>query len=402
MKPDSGSDRRLSATWRPATQAVRGGTRRTGMDETAEALFLTSGYSYGDAETVAARFRGDDPGFTYSRLSNPTVAMFEERMALIEGAEACRATASGMAAMTAAVLSVVKAGDHVVASKAMFGSCRWLVDTLLPRFGVATSVVDGPDLSAWAAARRPNTVLFFLETPGNPTLDIVDIHAVSELAHDAGALVLVDNVFATPVLQKPLTLGADIVAYSATKHIDGQGRVMGGAVLGSAAYITDQLLPFLRNTGPTLAPFNAWVLLNGLTTLDMRVTRMAANAEAIARFLSEHGLDTRFPGLAAHPQHALAMQQMRAGGTILSFEVAGGQEAAFRLLNAVQLIDISNNVGDARTLMTHPATTTHFGMAEADRLEIGVTPGFLRLSVGLEDVDDLIDDLSQALASAGL
>lgn len=402
MKRNSGMDRRHSLGWRPATQAVRGGNQRSGHDETAEALFLTSGYSYDTAETVAARFRGDAPGYTYSRLSNPTVTMFEERMALVEGAEACRATASGMAAMTAAILSIVKAGDHVVAARAMFGSCRWLVDTLLPRFGVETTVVDGADTAQWAAARRPNTVLFFLETPGNPTLDICDIAALSALAHDCGARVLVDNVFATPVLQKPLELGADIVAYSATKHIDGQGRVLGGAVLGSEDYVIGELLPFLRNTGPTLSAFNAWVLLNGLVTLDMRVRQMARNAQQIAEHLHARGLRTLFPGLPGHPGHALAMSQMQAGGTILSLEVEGGQAAAFALLDALELIDISNNVGDARTLMTHPATTTHFGLAEADRLAIGVTGGLLRLSVGLEDVADLIEDLDQALARAGL
>jgi O-succinylhomoserine sulfhydrylase len=402
MKRNSGMDRRHSLSWRPATQAVRGGTRRSSFDENAEALFLTSGYAYDDAETVAARFRGDDPGFTYSRLSNPTVAMFEERMALIEGAEACRATATGMAAMTAALLSTTRTGDHVVASKAMFGSCRWLVDVLLPRFGVETTVVDGPDTDAWARARKPNTVMFFLESPGNPTLDIVDIPAVAGLAHDCGARLMVDNVFATPILQKPLELGADIVAYSATKHIDGQGRVLGGAVLGSATYVKDELLPFLRNTGPTLSAFNAWVLLNGLVTLDMRVRQMAANAQRVAEFLFARGIRVAFPGLPSHPQHALAMRQMSAGGTILSFEIDGGQDAAFGLLNALELIDISNNVGDARSLMTHPATTTHYSMAEADRLEIGVTPGFLRLSVGLEDPDDLIEDLDQSLRQMGL
>ena len=402
MKRSTGQDRAVTAHWHPATQAVRGGTARSEFGETSEAIFLTSGYAYDNAEQAAARFRGEQPGMTYSRLQNPTVAMLEERLCLLEGAEACRATATGMAAMTAALLCQLSAGDHLVAGRALFGSCRWLVDQLLPRFGIETTVIDGRDTQAWARARRPNTKAFFLETPANPTLDIVDIRAVTDIGHDAGAVVVVDNAVATPVLQRPFELGADVVAHSATKLMDGQGRVLAGAVLGSAQFINDVLLPFTRNTGPTLSAFNAWVVLKSLETLDLRVQRAAENAHAVASFLDARVPRLLYPGLTSHPQHALAMQQMSAGGTIMALFVDGGRSQAHALLDALQLADISNNVGDSRTLMTHPASTTHASVAEAARLEMGITEGMLRLSVGLEDPRDVIADLDQALTSVGL
>ena len=402
MKRSTGQDRAVTAHWHPATQAVRGGTARSEFGETSEAIFLTSGYAYDNAEQAAARFRGEQPGMTYSRLQNPTVAMLEERLCLLEGAEACRATATGMAAMTAALLCQLSAGDHLVAGRALFGSCRWLVDQLLPRFGIETTVIDGRDTQAWARARRPNTKAFFLETPANPTLDIIDIRAVTDIGHDAGAVVVVDNAFATPVLQRPFELGADVVAHSATKLMDGQGRVLAGAVLGSAQFINDVLLPFTRNTGPTLSAFNAWVVLKSLETLDLRVQRAAENAHAVASFLDARVPRLLYPGLTSHPQHALAMQQMSAGGTIMALFVDGGRSQAHALLDALQLADISNNVGDSRTLMTHPASTTHASVAEAARLEMGITEGMLRLSVGLEDPRDVIADLDQALTSVGL
>jgi len=410
MKRTTGHDRAVTAGWGPATQAVRGGTLRSEFGETSEAIFLTSGYAYDTAEQAAARFRGEAPGMTYSRLQNPTVAMLEERLCLLEGAEAARATATGMAAMTAALLCQLSAGDHLVAGRALFGSCRWLVDQLLPRFGIATTVVDGRDTDAWARARQPNTKVFFLETPANPTLDLCDIAAVADIAHDAGACLVVDNAFASPVVQRPLALGADVVAHSATKLMDGQGRVLAGAVLGTTKFITETLLPFHRNTGPTLSAFNAWVVLKSLETLDLRVRRANDNALAVARFLDDR-VRLLYPGLPSHPQHALARRQMDGGGTIMALFVGegeaddvggGGRPQAHALLDALQLIDISNNVGDSRTLMTHPASTTHAGLAEPARLEMGITEGMLRLSVGLEDAKDVIADLDQALRSVGL
>jgi O-succinylhomoserine sulfhydrylase len=402
MKKLTGTDRAITRAWHPATQAVRGGTARTNIGETSEALFLTSGYAYDNAEEAAARFRGERDGMTYSRLQNPTVAMLEERLCLLEGAEACRATTTGMAAMTAALMCQLSAGDHLVAARAMFGSCRVLVDTILPRFGIETTVVDGRDSQAWAKARRPNTKMFFLETPANPTLDIVDMRAVADIAHDAGALVLVDNAFATPVLQRPFEFGADIVAHSATKLMDGQGRVLGGAVLGREQWINDVYLAFTRHTGPILSAFNAWVILKSLETLDLRVRRAVENAQKVAEFLEPRLPKLLYPGLSSHPQHALAMRQMEAGGTILALFVDGGRPQAHALLDALQLIDISNNVGDARSLMTHPASTTHASVPEAGRLEMGITEGMLRLSVGLEDPRDLIADLDAALTAVGL
>lgn len=401
MKNQSGMNREISGRWRQATRLVRGGTLRSNLDETSEALFLTSGFAYDSAEEVAGRFAGERAGFTYSRQSNPTVAMFEERMALIEGAETARATGTGMAAMTAALLCQLSAGDHLLAARALFGSCRWLVDTLLPRLGVDTTVVDGRDLDAWAGAIRPETKVIFLETPANPTLDIVDIAGVCALARPRGIRVVVDNVFATPLLQRPLELGADIVAYSATKHIDGQGRVLGGVICCSREFDTEHLYPFYRHSGCALSPFNAWVLLKSLETLELRVERMCDNADRVAGFLKTKVPRLLFPGDPAFAQHALAMRQMRRGGTIMSFELAD-QAQAFAVQNALQLIDISNNIGDSRSLMAHPDTTTHKAIPPEARAELGITGGLLRLSVGLEDADDLIEDLDQALAKAGV
>ncbi len=402
MKSRTGLDRSITRHWRPATQMVRGGTLRSDMDETSEALFLTSGFAYDTAEEVAGRFRGEREGFTYTRQGNPTVSMFEERMALLEGTEMARATASGMAAMSAALLCQLNAGDHLVAAKAMFGSCRWIVDNLLPRYGIEVTIVDARDNQAWAKARKPNTKVFFLETPANPTLDITDLKTVCDLAHDAGAKVIVDNVFASPVLQKPLAFGADIVAYSATKHIDGQGRVLGGVICGSEQFLEDHLLMYLRHTGPTLSAFNAWVLLKGLETLELRVTRMAENAGKVAHHLGERVPRLLYPSHASFPQRDLAMQQMASGGTIMSFYVGGNRNSAFKVLDALELIDISNNVGDSRSLMTHPASTTHRAIPEVARLEMGITEDMLRLSVGLEDPEDLMDDLNTALKAADL
>ena len=401
MKRTTGQDRRITKNWRSATQAVRGGTWRSEQGETSEAIFLSSGFCYDDAETAAARFRGEEPGMTYSRLQNPTVAMLEERIALMDGAEACRVQATGMAAMTAAMLCQLSMGDHVVAGRAAFGSCRWLVDQLLPRFGITATIVDARDNDQWRAAIRPETKVFFFETPANPTMDIVDLKFVCDLARAHGITTVVDNAFATPALQRPIEWGADVVAYSATKLMDGQGRVLAGAVSGSAEFINDKLLPFQRNTGPNLSPFNAWVVLKGLETLDLRVRRQSENALKVGQFLEGRVPKINHPGLASHPQHNLAMQQMDACGSIFSFEVEGRAQA-HALLNALQLIDISNNIGDARSLMCHNASTTHYSVSEADRAEMGVTEGMLRLNVGLEDPQDLIEDLDQALKAVGL
>ncbi|MEJ7935247.1 aminotransferase class I/II-fold pyridoxal phosphate-dependent enzyme [Sphingobium sp. AN558] len=401
MKRKSGQNPDITKNWKPATLAIRGGTARSEWGETSEALFLTSGYSYDRAEDAAARFAGEQQGMTYSRLQNPTVEMLEQRIALLEGAEACRATATGMAAMTAALLCQLSAGDHVVAAKAAFGSCRWLTDSLLPKFGIETTTVDGRDVGAWESAIRPNTKVFFFETPANPTMDIVDLAAVCGLARAHGITSVVDNAFATPSLQRPMNFGADVVAYSATKMMDGQGRVLAGAVCGTEEWITGTLLPFHRNTGPTLAPFNAWVVLKGLETLDLRIRRQSENALKVAAFLEGRVAKVLYPGLESHPQHGLAMTQMAMAGPIFSLYVGGGRAEAHGLLNGLELVDISNNIGDSRSLMTHPASTTHYGMAEEARLEIGVTEDMLRLNVGLEDPDDVIADLDKALASIG-
>lgn len=401
MKRTTGQNRAITTKWRPATQAIRGGTWRSEQGETSEALYLNSGYCYDDAETVAARFAGEQTGMTYSRLQNPTVEMLEERIALMEGAQACRTQASGMAAMTTALLCQLSAGDHVVVAKAAFGSCRWLSDSLFPRFGIESTAIDAWDNDQWEQAIRPNTKVFFFETPANPTMDIVDIAHVCALAKAHGITTVVDNAFATSALQRPMDFGADVVAYSATKLMDGQGRVLAGAVCGTEAFINDVLLPFQRNTGPVLAPFNAWVVLKGLETLDLRAQRQSANALEVGRFLEPRVPRILHPGLASHPQHALAMKQMKACGPIFSFELADRAQA-FALLDALELIDISNNIGDSRSLMTHPASTTHAGVSPENRAAMGIADGMLRLNVGLEDPQDLIEDLDRALTAVGL
>jgi O-succinylhomoserine sulfhydrylase len=402
MKRHTGQDRSVTTTWRPATQAVRGGTARSEYGETSEAIFLTSGYAYDCAADAAARFAGEQQGMTYSRLQNPTVEMLEQRIALLEGAESARCMASGMAAMTAALLCQLRAGDHLVGGKAAFGSCRWLTDTLLPKFGIATTIVDGSDTGAWEAAIRPETKVFFFETPANPTLDVVDIRGVCDIARAHGITSVVDNAFASPALQRPIEFGADVVAHSATKMMDGQGRVLAGAVAGSEEFITSTLLPFTRNTGPVLSAFNAWVVLKGIETLDLRIRRQSENALKVASFLAGRVPKLLYPGLASHPQHDLAMRQMSAGGTMIALFLDGGRPQAHGLLDALQLVDISNNVGDSRSLMTHPASTTHSGLSEEVRLDMGITEGMLRLSVGLEDPQDVIEDFDRALAAVGL
>jgi len=401
MKRRTGQDQSITRHWRPATQAVRGGTARSEWGETSEALFLTSGYAYDCAADAAARFAGDQAGMTYSRLQNPTVEMLEHRIALLEGAEACRTMATGMAAMTAVLLCQLQAGDHVVAGRAAFGSCRWLVDTLLPKFGIATTTIDARDPQQFEDACRPNTKVFFFETPANPTMDVVDLKAVCDIARARGITSVVDNAFATPALQRPMEFGADVTAYSATKMMDGQGRVLAGAVCGTEAFINDTLLPFTRNTGPTLSAFNAWVVLKGLETLDLRIRRQSENALKVGKFIEGRVPRILHPFLSSHPQQELAMRQMDACGPIFAFEVAGRTQA-HALLDALELVDISNNIGDSRSLMTHPASTTHSSVAEEKRLEMGVTEGLLRLNVGLEDADDVIADIDQALTAAGL
>lgn len=387
--------------WRKSTQLVRGGLMRSDFEETCEALFMTSGFVYSSPAEAEAAFKGESPHYIYSRLANPTVTMFERRLALLEGADQCVATSSGMSAMYAAIACQVKAGDRVVASRAIFGSCSYVLNEQLPKGGVETVIVDGVDLDQWRKALSKPTQCVFLESPSNPMLEIIDIARVCELAHAAGARVVVDNVFATPVLQSPLALGADIVVYSATKHIDGQGRAMGGAILfDDETFFEEQLDPFFRHTGPALSPFNAWLMLKGLETLELRVERQCRTAKAIAKFLSSRREIRKvlYPGLPSHPQHDLAMRQMQAGGSMVSFEFERGKEAAFKFLDAIDLIDISNNLGDTKSLTTHPATTTQQSMTEDERLRLGITPGLVRLSVGLEHADDLIDDLDRALA----
>jgi O-succinylhomoserine sulfhydrylase len=402
MKKHTGFDRSITRNWRSATQAVRGGTWRSEHGETSEALFLTSGYTYDDAESVAARFAGDEVGMTYSRLQNPTVGMLEERIALMEGAEACRVQATGMAAMTTALLCQLQTGDHVVAARAAFGSCRWLTDNLLPKWGITTTTIDSRDNDQWKDAIQPNTKVFFFETPANPTMDIVDMAYVCALAKEHGITTVVDNAFASPVLQRPLDFGADVVAYSATKLMEGQGRVLAGAVCGSEKWINDVLLPFQRNTGPNLSPFNAWVVMKGLETLELRALKQSENAMKVGQFLEKRVPQMLHPFLPSHPQHNLAVKQMRACGPIFSFVLDGGRKQAMGLLNALELIDISNNIGDTRSLMTHPASTTHHVMGEEGRASMGVVEGMLRINIGLEDAQDLIDDLDQALVKVGL
>ncbi len=391
-------------TWRQATQLIRGGTQRSQFAETNEAIFMTSGFVYDSAEQAQRAFKNEEKRFIYSRFSNPTVGMFEDRMALLEGARFCKGTATGMAAVFAALLCQLKAGDRIVSSRALFGSCHYVVADLLPRFGIDSVLVDGGDLKQWEQALSKKTAVVFMETPSNPTLEIIDVKAVSALAHKAGARVVVDNVFATPILQKPLELGADIVVYSTTKHIDGQGRSLGGAILSNLEdYVVDQLTPFIRNTGPSMSPFNAWVVLKGIETLDLRVRQHCKNARAVADFLSGHKAIARalYPMLASHPQHALAKAQMTDGGSVVTFEVKGGQAEAFKFINALELIDISNNLGDAKSLVTHPATTTHQRLIPEDRAKMGIKDNTVRVSVGLEDVDDIKEDLEQALAKLG-
>lgn len=385
--------------WHPETALVHGGTMRSQWGETSEAMFLTQGFVYESAEQAEARFLNLDPGFQYSRFANPTVTMFEDRMALLEGAPVARAAATGMAAVTAAILSQASAGDHVVAAKALFGSCRYIVEDLCPRFGIEATLVDGRDLDAWRAAVRPNTKVLFFESPTNPTLEVVDIAAVADIAHGVGARLVVDNVFATALYQKPMAHGADVVVYSATKHIDGQGRCLGGVVLCDQTFLDDHLQVFLRQTGSTLSPFNAWVMLKSLETFPIRVERQSATAARIAAFLEGHSKVVRvsYPGSPNHPQADICARQMTSGSTMVAFEIAGGKAGAFAALDRLGIIKISNNLGDAKSLVTHPATTTHQRLSEDARLELGITDGLVRLSVGLEHVDDLIADLDAAL-----
>lgn len=391
--------------WRKQTLAVRGGQMRTPFQETSEALFLTSGYAYEGPEEAEERFKGA-PGYTYTRYNNPTTAVFEERMALLEGAPAGRATSSGMAAVTASMMCCLKAGDHIVAARAMFGAIRYVIEDVLARFGIASTMVDGTDLEAWRAAIRPETKIVFFETPSNPTLEIVDIAGVADIAHKAGALVIVDNAFATPALQRPMEFGADVVVHSSTKYIDGQGRAMGGIILCKEDYLNNHLQVFLRNTGPCISPFNAWVHLKSLETLDLRMREHCHNASAIASFLTKEKNVRRvlYPfsddpaGRSNHPQAALAKRQMSAGGGVVTFEVAGGKKEAFKVAKALKLVDISNNLGDAKSLLTHPATTTHQRMTPEARALAGVSDGMLRIAVGLEDSADICEDLAQALA----
>lgn len=387
---------------RPETRLVHGGTLRSQFAETSEAIFTTQGFVYDTAEQCEKRFKNEDPGFIYSRFSNPTVAMFEQRMIELEGAEAARATATGMAAVTTAILAPLRAGDHVVAPKAMFGSCRFVIEDLLPRYGIESTLIDGLDLDQWKKAVKKNTKTCFLESPTNPVLEVLDIAEIAKITHGVGARLIVDNVFATPIWQSPLELGADVVVYSATKHIDGQGRVLGGIVLGSEAFITEHIHNFLRQTGPSMSPFNAWVLLKGLETLGVRVREQTRNAEALTDAIADHPKVSRliFPGRADHPQAATVKKQMKGGSTMFAFEVKGGKEAAFRVLNALKIARISNNLGDAKSLVTHPATTTHQRLTPEARAELGISDGVIRYSAGLEHKDDLIADLTNALAKA--
>ena len=388
--------------YRPETRLVHGGTLRSQFGETSEALFLTQGYIYETAEQCAARFANTDPGYIYSRFANPTVAMFEQRMIELEAAEAARATATGMAAVTTAILAPLRAGDHVVAAKAMFGSCRFVVEDLLPRYGISSTLVDGLDLDQWQKAMRPNTRTLFLESPTNPTLEVLDITEIAKIAHKGGARLIVDNVFATPIWQSPLSLGADVVVYSATKHIDGQGRCLGGVILSSNDFIQEHIHNFLRQTGPSMSPFNAWVLLKGLETLGVRVRQQTENAAKVADALAKHPKISKliYPGRSDHPQAETVKKQMRAGSSLVAFEVKGERAAAFRVLNALKITRISNNLGDAKSLVTHPTTTTHQRLTAEARAELGITEGMIRFSAGLEHPDDLIEDLYAALEKA--
>jgi len=385
---------------RPATQLVHGGTTRSNFGETSEAIYLTQGFVYASSEAAEARFKGEDPGFIYSRYANPTNDMFEKRMCLMEGAEDARATASGMAAISAALLCQLRAGDHVVAARALFGSCRWVVEKLLPQYGIESTLVDGRDLDNFETAIRPNTKVFFLESPTNPTLEVVDIAGVAKLANQIGAKLVVDNVFATPLLQKPLELGAHVVAYSATKHIDGQGRCLGGVILSDKDWIDEHLHDYFRHTGPSLSPFNAWTLLKGLETLPLRVRQQSENAALVADFLADHPAVSRviYPGRADHPQAEICARQMKGGSTLVAFELKAGKAAAFAMQNALEVVKISNNLGDSKSLITHPATTTHKNLSDEARDELGISPGMVRFSAGIEDADDLVEDFERALS----
>ncbi|MBO9122577.1 MULTISPECIES: O-succinylhomoserine sulfhydrylase [unclassified Rhizobium] len=390
----------MSKTWRPATQLVHGGTLRSQYSETSEAIYLTQGFVYDSAEAAEARFKGETEGYIYARYGSPTNDMFEKRMCAMEGAEEARATASGMAAVAAAILCQVKAGDHIVAARALFGSCRWVVETLAPKYGIECTLVDGRYLENWEKAIRPNTKVFFLESPTNPTLEVVDIAGVAKLANQVGAKVVVDNVFATPIFQKPLELGAHIVVYSATKHIDGQGRSLGGVILSDTEWVNEHLQDYYRHTGPAMSPFTAWTLLKGLETLPLRVKQQTENAGKIADFLAEQKQVAKviYPGRKDHPQADIVAKQMKGGSTLVAIELKGGKEAAFALQNALEIVKISNNLGDAKSLITHPATTTHKNLTDEARAELGISPGTVRLSAGIEDTDDLIEDFAQALS----
>lgn len=389
----------MSNKWRPATQLVHGGTLRSPYGETSEAIYLTQGFVYENSEAAEARFKGETDGFIYARYASPTNDMFEKRMCLLEGAEDARALASGMAAVTAAIMCQLRAGDHIVAARALFGSCRWVVETLAPKYGIECTLIDGRDLGNWEKAIQPNTKLFFLESPTNPTLEVVDIAGVAKLANQIGAKVVVDNVFATPLFQKPLELGAHIVVYSATKHIDGQGRCLGGVILSDKKWIEEELQDYFRHTGPAMSPFNAWTLLKGIETLPLRVKQQTANASKIADFLADSGKVAKviYPGRADHPQADIIARQMSGGSTLVAFELKGGKEAAFKLQNALEIVKISNNLGDAKSLITHPGTTTHKNLTDEARAELGISGGTLRLSCGIEDTDDLLEDLAKGL-----
>ncbi|MDO3440827.1 O-succinylhomoserine sulfhydrylase [Agrobacterium sp. V1] len=391
----------MSNKWRPATQLVHGGTLRSPYGETSEAIYLTQGFVYENSEAAEARFKGETDGFIYARYASPTNDMFEKRMCLLEGAEDARALASGMAAVTAAIMCQLRAGDHIVAARALFGSCRWVVETLAPKYGIECTLIDGRDLGNWEKAIQPNTKLFFLESPTNPTLEVVDIAGVAKLANQISAKVVVDNVFATPLFQKPLELGAHIVVYSATKHIDGQGRCLGGVILSDKKWIEEELQDYFRHTGPAMSPFNAWTLLKGIETLPLRVKQQTENAGKIADFLADSGKVAKviYPGRADHPQADIIARQMSGGSTLVAFELKGGKDAAFALQNALEIVKISNNLGDAKSLITHPGTTTHKNLSDEARAELGISGGTLRLSCGIEDTDDLLEDLAKGLAA---
>ena len=390
----------MSKTWRPATQLVHGGTLRSQFGETSEAIFLTQGFVYENSAAAEARFKGEGDGFIYARYGSPTNDMFEKRMCMLEKAEDARATASGMAAVSAAILCQLKAGDHIVAARALFGSCRWVVETLAPRYGIECTLVDGRDLANWEAAIRPNTKVFFLESPTNPTLEVIDIAGVAKLANQIGAKVVVDNVFATALYQSPLELGAHVVVYSATKHIDGQGRCLGAVILSDKAWIDENLHDYFRHSGPAMSPFNAWVLLKGLETMALRIRQQSESAARVADFLASHKAVERviYPGRADHPQADIIARQMKGGSTLVAFELKGGKQAAFTVQDELDIVKISNNLGDAKSLITHPATTTHKNLTEEARNELGISSGLLRLSAGIEDTDDLIEDFDRALS----